>query len=144
MSENVNDSHKKPSGTPTQEIPKADTTQILIAEIKQEVKDGFFNLKTQTTANHNIVMHEIGGLKDRVSALEHDAKESERRLNTHSQRAAAPSEHDLEAKAKLAAEIVAREELAQEVKSNTEKLSTLDSKTNQQTEMLQVLVKKSY
>lgn len=133
----------------TKQLPKPDRLEILFGELKAEVNIGFAKVKDHVDtlqlhvdANHKTVMNEIGNIKDRVRYLENGYSESKKRIDAHSMRVEAPSDHDLENKAELAKAIVFQNELAKKVDDNTEDLKIIKNKTNEQSEMLGSLVTK--
>lgn len=87
----------KPPEHPTTQLAKPDRMEILIQEMRVEMRNRF--------DTHSDLLIDFGDRLGRV----------EERVQRHSTRANEPSQHDLDAKAALAKEIVARQELAEKV-----------------------------
>lgn len=87
----------KPPEYPTHKLEKPDKMEILLAEIRAEMRDRFHSLE-------DLVL----SFGQRVVTLEASTKR-------HSEAARVPSQHDLDAQAALAQEIAAREALAKKV-----------------------------
>lgn len=104
----------------TVEIAKPSTTEIQLAELLRVVKAGFADVDTRfekMDANVELVTHDLGIVKDRVTLLEDKARQN-------SLRAQSASQVDMAHESQLADEIVARKALAEKVDALTSSQAT--------------------
>lgn len=103
---------------PTQQLPAADKTEILLAELKVLMVSGFKELDGKVDhleANSDLLNGEIGLVKKEVALIFEWKSDVDTRLKTNSLRAQSASQADSEQSSQLAQEREAREALATKV-----------------------------
>lgn len=117
-----------PAQPKTVELP-AVTDRALLEDLTRTVKAGFANVET--------TLLDFGERLVRVEIRQKDLEEQRVLDNIrNSQRVKEPSQHDLETAKALAQEVVARESLAKKVDGVEQKVVSIETKTDTQTEML--------
>lgn len=130
-------SDELPAQPKTRELPAADKTEIMFAELKVLVTTRFNELDAKVErleGNLALTSGEVGVVKSELVTIHEWRGSIEERLKNNSQRAKAMTDGDRAQDAQLAQEITARQALAA-------KVDVLEQKTDAQTAILERLDK---